>query len=608
MRPLAGLALAVLLCAAVDTNLTRAEHPWQPQDWLLPGQTLLLWASLALILALPVLASGGRRGAAFAVALAWMGGAVLLHEVLAARRAALGTVSVLRDTPIVVAGVLLLVGLAWLGGKLERALASRRSPGRWTAGALAALALLSLVPRGGPPVREPGATGAPGAATPARPNLLLLVWDTTRADHLPGWGYERELTPALRRLESQSLRFETCWSASVFTRSSHVSMLTGLPPGLHGTSLRRQQVSAQTIAPLLAGAGYRTGAFVGTQVLSGAGGLQAGFDVYDDRVDPPVCDTHLWALVNDAQVLAAKLVPALRHDGQPHWFQDFQRPAGEVLAAASEWIEHGGGEPWFALVNLFDAHWPYEPSEASAGRWVRPYDGPMTGHLFRADDWPPRRAADRSDKVHARDLYDAELWDLDQAVGDFLARLDLDGGTTAVVMTSDHGEALGEHDEWSHEHPRVPQARVPLLVYAPGRVTAGSSSAAPVSGVDVAPTLLELAGVSAPPGFAPLGLSLLAPELPPDRLLFVQDHDNDFASKDEDAVVKGRYKLLRTRESDTLHDTVLDPLDETDLSSREPDLAAELAAALDSLRAVAPAPGGAVIDEDALRALGYVGH
>jgi len=474
VRPLAGLALAVLLCAALDTNLTRAAHAWRPHDWLLPGQALLLWAALGLLLALPVRWTGGRRGAAFTSALAWLGGAVLLHGLLAARRSSAGTLSVVRDLLPMTAGlVVALVVLGWLGARAERRLTSPRGHGRWIGLALAGLALAGLVPRGGPPVREPGPPGRAGDATPARPNLLLLVWDTTRADHLPDWGYERELTPSLRRLARQSLTFETCWSASVFTRSSHVSMLTGLPPALHGTTLRQQRVSAETVAPLLAAAGYRTGAFVGTGVLSGAGGLQAGFDVYDDRVDPPVCDTLLWALVNDAQVLAAKLFPALRNDGQPHWWQDFQRPAGEVLAAASEWIEHGGGEPWFALVNLFDAHWPYEPSAESAARWVRPYSGPMTGHVFRADDWPPRRAADRSDKVHARDLYDGELWDLDRVVGDFLSRLDLEGGTTAVLLTADHGEALGERDEWSHEHPRVPQARVPLLVCAPGRAAAG---------------------------------------------------------------------------------------------------------------------------------------
>jgi len=154
----------------------------------------------------------------------------------------------------------------------------------------------------------------------------------------------------------------------------------------------------------------------------------------------------------------------------------------------------------------------------------------------------------------------------------------------------------------------VPQSRVPLLVCAPGRVAPGSRVSAPVSGVDVAPTLLDLAGLMPPDGFAPLGRSLLAQPLPDDRLLFVQDHDNEYATKDEDAVVQRRFKLLRTRDGSTLHDTVVDPLDEVDLTSQQPALAAELGAALDSLQAATPADGGAVIDEDTLRALGYVGH
>ena len=606
MKRLNGLALAVLLCAALDTYLTRAGHAYRPQGWLLPGQALLLWAAFGVLLALPMRWSVRREGAGLTAALAWMAGAVALHGLLAARRTSGGGLSLTRDGPIVLGALVLLVGLGWAGARLERVLATRvRTVGLALALALGALALVSLVPHGGPPARE---RGAAGPATTARPNVLLLVWDTTRADHLPDWGNERALTPVLSRLVPQSRLFEICWSASVFTLSSHVSMLTGLPPALHGTTMRHQTVTAQTVAPLFAAAGYRTGAFVGTAVLTGEGGLRAGFDVYDDLVDPPVCDTRLWALVNDTQVLGAKAIPALRHDGQPHWWQDFQRPAGEVLASAGEWIAEGGDEPWFAVVNLFDAHWPYEPSPESRALWVRPYDGPLTGHLFRADDWPQGRQADASDKLHARDLYDGELWDLDRATGRFLEGLDLTSGTTVMLLTADHGEALGEHDEWSHEHPRVPQARVPLIVCAPGQVTPGSRVSAPVSGLDVAPTLLDLAGLAPPAGFTPLGRSLLAPTLPDDRLLFVQDHDNEFSTKDEDAVVKQRFKLLRTRAGSTLHDTVVDPLDEVDLTAQQPALAAELGAALDSLQAMAPAAGGAVIDEDALRALGYVGH
>ena len=606
MKRLNGLALAVLLCAALDTYLARAEHAYRPQDWLLPGQALLLWAAFGVLLALPMRWSFRREGAGLTAALTWMAGAVALHELLAARRHANGFVSVTRDGPLLLGALVLLIGLAWIGARLERVLATRaRAVGLALALALGALAFVSFVPRGAPPPRE---RAAAGPATTARPNVLLLVWDTTRADHLPDWGNERALTPVLSRLARQSQLFETCWSASVFTLSSHVSMLTGLPPALHGATLRHMRVAGPTVAPIFASAGYRTGAFVGTNVLTGKSGLREGFDVYDDLVDPPVCDTALWALIHDAQVLGAKAFPALRHNGQPHWFQDFQRPAREVLASASDWIEHGGAEPWFAVVNLFDAHWPYEPSPESRALWVRPYDGPLTGHLFRADDWPPGRQADQSDKVHARDLYDGELWDLDRATGRFLEGLDLTSGTTVVLMAADHGEALGEHDEWSHEHPRVPQARVPLLVCAPGRVTPGSRVSASVSGIDVAPTLLDLAGLTAPAGFAPLGRSLLSQPLPDDRLLFVQDHDNDFASKDEDAVVKQRFKLLRTRAGSTLHDTLADPLDEVDLTAQQPALAAELGAALDSLQAAAPAAGSTVIDEETLRALGYVGH
>lgn len=618
MKLLPGLALAVLLCAAVDSNLTRADYAHRVQDWLLPAQTLLLWAAWGVLLALPVRWTGGRSGAGLATALGWLGGTVLLHHVLDVRRGGEGGLSLRHDGLVVGGALLALVAATWLLGRLERTLARGRAhgPGRWLTLALLLLGVASLIPRGGQPEPQHVSRARAEPERAARPNILLLVWDTTRADHLSPWGYERETTPHLARLAEQSRVYETCWSSSVFTLSSHVSMLTGLPPALHGTTMRHQQVTAQTVAPLLARAGYRTGAFVGTAVLTGEGGLRHGFDVYDDLVDPPVCDTALWSLVNNAQVIAAKLCPALRFNGQPHWIQDFQRPAREVLADAAAWIRDGGPEPWFAVINLFDVHWPYEPSAEALSRWARPYSGPLTGHLFRADDWPPGRKADASDKLHARDLYDAEVWDLDRAVGDFLAGLDLARGSTEIIVSADHGEALGENDEWSHEHPRVPQARVPLLIFAPGRVPAGSRVSAPVSGMDIAPTLLEMAGIEPPPGFAALGRSLLPPQLPDDRLLFVQDHDNEFSSKDEDAAVRGRFKLLRApgrgsqpgAPSDSLHDTLTDPMDETDIASQHAELARELSAALDELRQVAPATGTAVIDEDVLRSLGYVGH
>ncbi|MHC5211345.1 MAG: sulfatase [Planctomycetota bacterium] len=605
MSTLKGIVLAVLVCAAADTAWTRAEHAYRPQDWVLPLQAVLLWAALGLIVAWPARLVTRRGGAGFAAGLVMVASPVVLHRVLAMRRATRGWLDAVADAPWFVLALLGLFLVYVALARLERNVRHRRRA--WPGRLVLLAALATLAPHTGWGLPGP-APPAPRADAARRPNLLLLIWDTTRADHLTPWGYARDTVPNLARLAESATVYERCWSASVFTLSSHVSMLTGLPPSLHGTGLRRQVVNAPTVTEVLHAAGYRTGAVVGTSVLAGGHGLERGFETFDDVVDPRVCDTLLWGAVNDAQVIAAHFVPALRFDGQPHWIQDFQRPAGQVLARAQAFVDADDGRPWFLMVNLFDTHWPYTPDEEARGRWVRPYDGPLSGHLFRADDWPEEREVSATDKVHARDLYDAEIWQLDASVARFLAGVQAPGRATHLVMTADHGEALGERDEWSHDRLRAPQTHVPLLVDAPGHAPAGARIDEPVSGIDIAPTLLDLAGVAPPADMPMAGHSLVAAERPVGRLLICQDHDNVKPERDEDAVIKGRFKLLRARGRTTLHDVLTDPLDERDLSERHPELVAELAAALEGLLATAPSTGGGMVDPAALRALGYMGN
>src|SRR5262249_57213838 len=135
-----------------------------------------------------------------------------------------------------------------------------------------------------------------------------------------------------------------------------------------------------------------------------------GFETFDDLVDPPVCDSQLWQVVHDAQALLAARFPSCAHNGQPHWFQDFERPASEVLDHALDFIRADDGRPWFVLINCYDVHWPYEPDELALSEFARPYGGPLNGFLFRADDYPKGHVPDGADKAHASDLYDAELW------------------------------------------------------------------------------------------------------------------------------------------------------------------------------------------------------
>ena len=211
------------------------------------------------------------------------------------------------------------------------------------------------------------------------------------------------------------------------------------------------------------------------------------------------------------------------------------------------------------MINMYDVHWPYLPGRESHERWVEPYDGPLTGYLFRGDGWDPKHRIGPDDRRHARELYDAETWDLDREVGAFLDALDLD--TTALVITSDHGEAFGEGGEWEHNDILECQVRVPLLVRPAGGL-AGRVADAPTSGVDVAPTLLDLAGLLDPgavrtedearspepageegPRARFFGHSLLG-EIP-ERVLLVEDRDHLDPELVGIAIYSKPYKLLR---------------------------------------------------------------
>jgi arylsulfatase A-like enzyme len=450
-----------------------------------------------------------------------------------------------------------------------------------------------------------------------RPNLLLVVWDTTRAKSLEFLGYDRSTTPHLARLAEESVVFANARSASGYTLTSHLSMLTGVYPSHHGARLRRQEFHPRrtpSVVQALRQAGYRAGGFVGTGVLRAQTGIGYGFEVWDDQVDPPVCDTFAWALIHDLQALAAKLGPPCSRNGQPHWIQDFTRPASEVLERAAAWIAADDGRPWFCMINLYDVHWPYLPGDEARQRWVGEYDGNVDGHLFRSDSYVAGTELDERDDRHLRELYDAEMWQLDRDVGAFLSRLDIGRGT-ALVLTSDHGEAFGEGGQYEHSDILEAQVRVPALVLAPGAAPGVRTD--PVSGVDVAPTLLALAGLPVPEHTS--GISLLAaPAQAEQRLILVEDRDHMRATDVRIALYRGPWKLLRRGLGQAarvfLYDLSTDPEGLIDVSAEHPEVAAELERELDGFRArwraddLRDARTGGDGNLDVLRGLGYTGE
>lgn len=616
---LEGWFLAVLVGAALDVACTRwrfayrAFAPdvlWQtPIAWVVVGAPPLLFAA-----ALTGWLARRRGVRASAFALRWVGasaalGPVALHTWLSRHIGLEGDFARFagREPWLELLGIG--VGAAALVAAVRRY--DARVP--WRSSVLGALlgalllAFASCFLGGGRAFR------AAPADRDERPNVLLMVWDTCRADRLSAYRYDRETTPHLADFATQALVFEDARSVASYTFTSHASLLTGTYPSTHGARLVSSVLDprrANSVALDFAEAGYRTGAFVGTEVLSGRTGLRAGFERYDDRVDPPVTSTSAWALINDAQVLLARASKRFRNNGQPHGLQNFQRPADEVLASALDWIDAEDERPWFAFVNLYDVHWPYLPDEAGE-RLVREYDGPLDGYLFRSDAYPAGYVPNAADRRHVSDLYDGEVLDLDRAVERFLSRLDLERGDTAVLLTSDHGEAFGEGGVWMHDDILEPQVRVPLLVRPAGVAPRGERVAGLVSGVDVAPTLLGLAGL--PPRRQHEGLDLTTERPDVERTIRVEDRDHIDPDDVRVATYRGWWKLVergRDRTDVRLFDLKNDALGVHDVRDRYPGIARALEALAGEQPRESFAQGGgqAQTTTDALRALGYVGR
>jgi len=289
-----------------------------------------------------------------------------------------------------------------------------------------------------------GGSGAPAGA----PNLLLVTVDTLRADRVGAYGHAGARTEALDRLAREGVLLEDVVVQVPQTRPSHASLFTGRQPYEHGI---RDNFSAPlaashpTLASLLKERGYATGGFVGAYPVSKDSGLDRGFDVYDD--------------------------PFGGAPGGGVRLEQSARPAGPVVDAALAWLQTTGERPFFAWVHVFDPHAPYEPPPPFAERFeAAPYDG--------------------------------EVAYADQQVGRLLEWLDRSGAAsrTLVVVTSDHGEGLGEHGEDEHQlFVYDSTLRVPLLFRWPGQLPAGKRIGGQYRSVDLLATLLELLGAPAVP-------------------------------------------------------------------------------------------------------------
>ncbi|MCA9511550.1 MAG: sulfatase, partial [Myxococcales bacterium] len=367
--------------------------------------------------------------------------------------------------------------------------------------------------------------GADAAALGERPNILFVVWDTVRADHMSLYGYERATTPALDAWAKGALVFDDVVSAAPYTVPSHASMFTGLAPSDHCANSQQTQLDARftTLAELLRASGYATFLYSENPHVSEKSGFAQGFDAalhpWSDAYAERALAIVSAKVEGDASSeLAARLASTRR--GEAALTAWNVKAAGELAQEALLAFLDARTDrdaPWFAFVNYMEAHRPTIPPRRFRERFLDPASVDASYRVDRSWDtlW---RYTFRRRELGAREIeltratYDAALLELDELFANLLRALERGGHLrdTVVVLTADHGEHLGEHHMLDHQSTMYePVLRVPLVLHHPARIGAGRRSD-PAMNADLFPTLLALAKASPPDGLATSARDLLA--------------------------------------------------------------------------------------------------
>jgi arylsulfatase A-like enzyme len=347
----------------------------------------------------------------------------------------------------------------------------------------------------------------------ASPNVLLIVLDTVRADHMSLYGYGRGTTPSLERLAKQGLRFDGARATAPWTLASHASIFTGRwPHELAVKWLTPLGGNAPTLSEYLGSHGYATAGFAAnTFYCSYDTGLDRGFTRYEDYELKPITAFRMAVLVDLTLKTMAAIVQRLGERTDASRFRGLQeyvlrrlvvpdkKYGGSINREFLDWLSRRPepGRPFFAFLNYFDAH----------SRYLLP-----TGARYHFG-MKPRTNADLQlferwrdiDKVklpqHYRalivDCYDSCLAYLDERLGELFDELHNRGvlDHTLVVLTSDHGEGLGEHDLFDHgESLYATELRVPLVIVLPARSRRSGVIRETVSLRDLPATICDLIG------------------------------------------------------------------------------------------------------------------
>jgi arylsulfatase A-like enzyme len=327
------------------------------------------------------------------------------------------------------------------------------------------------------------------------PNVILIVLDTLRADHLSCYGYARATSPNIDALARRGARFERAISNCSWTLPAHASLFTGRYLHEHGADTRVPLSDVYpTLADVLAAQGYRTAGFAAnTSFVTPEWGLRRGFAHFE---------AYGGSLADDAvrtvygRKLAVNLLPRFGY-----WDIPGRKRAHQVNQEFLDWLDRSSPQPFFAFLNYLDVHDPYLPPSPFDTKFSRvPPRGDLINFQFQAHAYRRKLVLSAEEIQSEIDGYDGCLASLDDALGALFAELVRRGldERTLVILTSDHGEAFGNHNLFGHGNSLyIETLHVPLIFVWPGRIPSGARIESVVGLQDVPPTVMELIGGTA---------------------------------------------------------------------------------------------------------------
>ncbi len=413
-------------------------------------------------------------------------------------------------------------------------------------------------------------------------DVILILVDTLRADHLSAYRYPRQVSPHLDEFARSATLFESAMAQAPHTIPSVLQIMTSRY--VHGSDIDPR---VATLAETLRAHGYQTAAVVENanfEAIRDAHGLVRGFDrfyrngpLHTDNVE------------------------------QQHW--KTKTPADCITAQAVRWLRtRDRDRPFFLWLHYFDPHDPYMPPfaddmEALTWQSASQFTGDIRRtFLYRGDAGERPAEFTAADRQHLIDLYDAEIRYLDQSLGELFDALRSQGlfERSLIIVAADHGESFGEHGTWTHGYSLYePEVHIPLIVKLPGQ-TRGRRVPDPVQAIDIAPTVLDVAGIQADT----LGLEGTSLRQASRKVAFT-------FWEDAKVVRTVAWKLVTRGEKTQLFRLPNDPDELRDLAGERPGVVARLTAAGDSKLAALGAPPSKVNEVSSqtverLRALGYL--